>query len=106
MDEQREQAIKQLESWSENQTEICLNVEIAFFVLALEGGLVAFEDTFIFNNQFCRLVFQPARCSDVASQWQEIGSQGYWLVRLKHPAGILLLYDPNKGPGRFPVSLD
>jgi hypothetical protein len=39
MDEQLEQVIKQLESWSENHTEISLTVEIGFFALALAGGL-------------------------------------------------------------------
>jgi hypothetical protein len=65
MDEQLEQVIKQLESWSENHTEISLTVEIGFFALALAGGLAVFGDMFVFENQLCRLLFQPARCSDV-----------------------------------------
>jgi hypothetical protein len=83
---QLEQAIQQLESWSENHAEISLTVEIGFFAIALEGGLAAFEDMFIFENQFCRLLFQPAPCSNASSMWQEIGSQGHWLVRLRNCA--------------------
>jgi hypothetical protein len=93
MDDQLEQVIKQLESWSENHTEISLTVEIGFFALALAGGLAVFGDMFVFENQFCRLLFQPARCSDVSSMWQEIGSHGYWLVRLRHPSGIITVYE-------------
>ena len=93
MDEQREQVIKQLESWSENNSEISVTVEIGFFAIALEGSLAVFEDMFVFKNQFCEILFQPARCSDVSSMWQEIGSQGYWLVRLRHPLGLITLYE-------------
>jgi hypothetical protein len=93
MDEQLEQVIKQLESWSENHAEISLTVESGFFVLTLEGGLTVFEDMFVFENQFCKVLFQPARCDDVSSVWQEIGSQGYWLVRLRHLLGIITLYE-------------
>jgi hypothetical protein len=106
MDEQREQAIKQLESWSENKSEISLTVEIGFFALTLDGDLAVFEDMFVFKNQFCMLLFQPARCSDVSSKWQEIGSQGYWLVRLRHPLGNIGLCEPNLLQGRFHMSLD
>jgi hypothetical protein len=93
MDEQLEQVIKQLESWSENQSEISMGVEIGFFIITLEGGLAAFEDKFFFKNQFCGFLFQPSRCSFAHSVWQEIGSQGYWLVRLGHPFGLITLYE-------------
>jgi hypothetical protein len=93
MNEQLEQVIKQLESWSENHAEISVTVEIGFFALALEGSLAVFEDPFVFESQFCRLLFQFARCSDVSCMWQEIGSEGYWIVKLRHPSGIVALYE-------------
>ena len=93
MDEQLEQAIKQMESWSENNTEISSTLQSGFFALTLEGDLAVFEDMFVFESQFCKVLFQPARCSDVSCAWQEIGSKGYWLVRLRHPLGIITLYE-------------
>jgi hypothetical protein len=94
MDEQLAQVIKQLESWSENPVEISLTVEIGFFILEYSGGqLVAFEDMFIFQHDFCRIVFRPARCTCPDSTWQEIGSKGYWIVRLGHPSGLITLYE-------------
>jgi hypothetical protein len=93
MDEQLEQVIKQLESWSENHVEISVTMESGFFGLTLEGDLAIFEDMFVFKNQFCRILFQPARCGDVSGVWQEIGSKGYWLVRLRHPLGLITLFE-------------
>ena len=90
---EQEQAIKQLESWSENHTEISVTVEIGFFALALQGGLAAFEDLFVFESQFCRLLLQPARSSEVSCARQEFGSQGYWIVRLRNPLGIIALHE-------------
>ena len=93
MKEQLEQAIKQLESWSENHTAISSTLESGFFALTLEGGIAVFEDMFIFENRSCKVLFEPARCGDVSCVWQEIGAQGYWLVRLRHPLGLITLYE-------------
>src|SRR5579864_2939959 len=93
MDEQLEQVIKQLESWSENHTKIPLTVEIGFCSIGSTCRLRVFENLFVFENGVFNVLFQPARCDDVSGVWQEIGASGYWLVNFRHHGALATLFE-------------